>query len=133
MSKKTGTKGMPEAAKNPSKIELQKTVIEMAKLLNGIGFRTLMFRDVLVEATKKLHEAGRLKPEDAMVLDIQIRTADAILKSCFQMPPNRTEKYRKMRNVEDFNKEVEAMMDTISPIIVSPEGVIIKPGRGETH
>lgn len=134
MSKNKQT-GMPMQARKAQMKKKADAFSELQELLGSIGFRTVLYRDVMEESRNQLKKAGRLQQKESYVLDLQIKTVDAILSTCMGVPEIMKKEYRAMRKKEDFDKEVKSMMDVIAPIIIHgltrKPGVFILPVRGK--
>jgi len=88
--------------------------------------RTVLYFDVMLESRSRLMRAGRLKKEHDMLLKVQLSTIKAILNDCLRTTPEEEAKVRQAREKETFEKEVDKMMDKLSPVIIlSPSGGIL--------
>lgn len=123
---------MPKQSRFRNTIKRAGDAKTLSQLLNVSGYRTVLMRDVLAEAKVRLLKAGRLNPGQEAIIGIQVQTIDNVMIACLGMPPDVQDKYRKQRTKDEFDKEVESMMDKISPVIIIPTGTVIgKPGSGK--
>lgn len=126
---------MPTQARHQTMKKKADSFDELQELLGSIGFRTVLYRDVMEEARNQLKKTGRLKQKESYTLDIQIKTVDAILATCMGVPEVMKREYRAMRKKEDFDKEVSSMIDKIAPIVIhgltKKPSVFILPVKGK--
>jgi hypothetical protein len=124
--------GAPNSPKRPAawavKLdwkELQNRYAALFDQVNLIAYRTILFRDMLEETLKTLHQAGRLNPQQSQLLQIQISTVDNIINQCMFIPPAKVAQFRSERATDpkaegDFRKSVDKMVRSVSPLIIFP-------------
>lgn len=80
--------------------------------------------DAVAEAQKRLLLAGRITKESQANHDISVQlvTLEMIANECLHIPPPLIDEIRAKRNTEQYEKNINAIMDRIAPRIIIPAG-----------